>query len=196
MVEGYVVGMYIACSSLICILQLSFEWSERQFYMPGHVASKIRVGATRNLVIRSVKPDITEQRLREDLDHIHNLIIISVSFINGDAYLSLNSIHNALFARTCMMSRAMYRGMRIEWYPDECALPLPKAQNTPRKDNAPTPKSRTTPMVNRFQMLNVDDDATEDGSSFGDGGDETMTMGFSPLKGSRRSPWDLPTDAS
>ncbi|KAL8804824.1 MAG: hypothetical protein Q9182_002318 [Xanthomendoza sp. 2 TL-2023] len=175
--------------------RLSWEWSERQFYMPGHVASKIRIGATRNLVIRSVKPDITEQRLREDLDHIHNLIIISISFVDGDVFLSLNSIHNALFARTCMMSRAMYRGMRIDWYPDECALPLPKVQNPPRREMAPTSKPKTTPMVNRFQMLNLDEDATDD-SSFEDEGDGTMTPGFSPLKNSRRSPLDLSTAAA
>ncbi|KAL8678038.1 MAG: hypothetical protein Q9186_005569 [Xanthomendoza sp. 1 TL-2023] len=175
--------------------RLSWEWSERQFYMPGHVASKIRIGATRNLVIRSVKSDITEQRLREDLDHIHNLIIVSISFVDGDAFLSLNSIHNALFARTCMMSRAMYRGMRIDWYPDECALPLPKVQNPPRREMAITPKSKTTPMVNRFQMLNMDDEATDD-SSFENEGDDTMTTGFSPLKSSRRSPWDLSTAAA
>ncbi|KAL8772341.1 MAG: hypothetical protein Q9209_002553 [Squamulea sp. 1 TL-2023] len=176
--------------------RLSFEWSERQFYMPGHVASKLRVGATRNLVIRSVKPNITEQRLREDLDHIHNLIVISVAFEGGDVYLSLNSIHNALFARTCMMSRAMYRGMRIEWYPDECALPLPKMANTTRKEMVPPPKPKQAPMVNRFQMLNVDDDVTEDESSVGDAEDDTMTTGFSPLKGSRRNQWELSTVAA
>ncbi|KAL8922624.1 MAG: hypothetical protein Q9172_003498 [Xanthocarpia lactea] len=166
---------------------LSFEWSERQFYMPGHVASKIRIGATRNLIIRGVKPQITEQRLREDLDHIHNLIIVSVSFIEGNVYLSLNSIHNALFARTCMMSRAMYRGMKIEWYPDECALPLPKVEITARKEMVAASKPNPTPMANRFQMLNMHDDVTEDGSSFGDAEDDTMTTGFSPLKGSLRS---------
>ncbi|KAL8790812.1 MAG: hypothetical protein Q9213_000436 [Squamulea squamosa] len=176
--------------------RLSFEWSERQFYMPGHVASKLRLGATRNLVIRSVKPNITEQRLREDLDHIHNLIIISVAFIGGDVYLSLNSIHNALFARTCMMSRAMYRGMRIEWYPDECALSLPKMENTTRREMVPAPKPKQAPMVNRFQMLNMDDNVTEEESSYGDAEDDTMTTGFSPLKGSRRNQWELSTVAA
>ncbi|KAI4225683.1 MAG: hypothetical protein L6R36_003726 [Xanthoria steineri] len=176
--------------------RLSFEWSERQFYMPGHVASKIRIGATRNLIIRSVKQNVTDERLREDLDHIHNLVIISISFVDGNVYLSLNSIHNALFARTCMMSRAMYRGMKIDWYPDECALPLPKTENIARKEMASAPKLKPSPMVNRFQMLNMDDDATEDGSSFGDEEDDTMTTGFSPLKGSRRPQWDLSSTAA
>ncbi|KAI4275417.1 MAG: hypothetical protein LQ337_003249 [Flavoplaca oasis] len=176
--------------------RLSLDWSDRQFYMPGHVASKIRIGATRNLIIRNVKPSITEERLREDLDHIHNLIIISISFIDGDVYLSLNSIHNALFARTCMMSRAMYRGMKIDWYPDECALPLPMIEHIMRKEMAPSPKPKSNPMANRFQMLNMDDDTTEDGSSFGDAEDDTITTGFSSLKGSRRAQWDLSTAAA
>ncbi|KAL8673126.1 MAG: hypothetical protein Q9168_002458 [Polycauliona sp. 1 TL-2023] len=183
-------GLYIRGRRLI------LDWSERQFYMPGHVAGKIRIGATRNLIIRSVKPNITEERLREDLDHIHNLIIISISYIDGNVYLSLNSIHNALFARTCMMSRAMYKGMKIEWYPDECALPLPKTEHTVRKEPTFTPKLKTNPMVNRFQMLNMDDDATEDGSAFEDGEDDTMSTGFSPLKESRRHQWDLSTAAA
>ena len=164
--------------------------------MPGHVASKIRIGATRNLIIRNVKPSVTEERLREDLDHIHNLIIISILFIDGDVYLSLNSIHNALFARTCMMSRAMYRGMKIDWYPDECALPLPIMEHIMRKEMAPSPKPKPNPMANRFQMLNMDDDTTEDGSSFGDAEDDTITTGFSSLKGSRRTQWNLSTAAA
>ncbi|KAL8849009.1 MAG: hypothetical protein Q9221_005970 [Calogaya cf. arnoldii] len=176
--------------------KLSFEWSERQFYMPGHVASKIRIGATRNLIIRNVKPTITEERLREDLDHIHNLVIISISFSDGNVYLSLNSIHNGLFARTCMMSRSMYRGMKIDWYPDECALPIPKMEHMARKEMAPAPKPKPNSMVNRFQMLNMDEDATEDGSSFGDAEDDTMTSDFSPLKGSRRTQWDLSSTAA
>ncbi|KAI4253695.1 MAG: hypothetical protein LQ352_003532 [Teloschistes flavicans] len=173
--------------------RISFSWSDRQFYMPNHVASKIGRGATRNLVLRDVNPSITEQRLREDLDHIHNLIIISVSFIAGDVYLSLNSVHNSLFARTCMMSRATYKGMRIEWYPDDCALPLPKVQNAARKDNIPSPKPKATLMLNRFQLLNTDDDDTEEDSSLAGDEDLTMSTGFSSLQASRRTPWDAPT---
>ncbi|KAL8992705.1 MAG: hypothetical protein Q9169_006897 [Polycauliona sp. 2 TL-2023] len=176
--------------------RLALDWSERQFYMPGHVAGKIRIGATRNLIIRSVKPSITEERLREDLDHIHNLVIISISFIDGNVYLSLNSIHNALFARTCMMSRTIYRGMKIEWYPDECALPIPKMEHTARKEAVSTPNLKPNPMVNRFQMLNMDEDTTDDGSTFGDAEDDTMSAGFSPLKDSRRTQWDLSTAAA
>ena len=42
-----------------------------------------------------------------------------------DAYVETNAVHNALFARTCMMSRTAYKGCRIEFFPDQCAGPLP-----------------------------------------------------------------------
>lgn len=177
--------------SLTC-LQVSFAWAERQYILPGHLANKICVGATRNLVIRGVQPNITEKLLRDDLDHIHNLIIISVSFDKGDAYLSLNSVRNSLFARTCMMSRAMYKGMKIEWYPDECALPLPNLQNDNKKEPSP-PKAKEMQMINRFQMLDMDDDNTEGGSSLAEDDDPTLSSGFTPLQTSRRTPWNLPT---
>ncbi|MCJ1270940.1 hypothetical protein MMC22_010839 [Lobaria immixta] len=170
--------------------RIEFSWNDRQFILPGHVANKIGIGATRNLIIRGVHPNITEDRLREDLDHIHNLIVINISFQNGDVHLSLNSIHNSLFARTCMMSRAAYKGMRIEWYPDECAQPLPRMQYVPKKENAAQPAKKVNPMVNRFQMLNMD--GTENGDE--DSSDEESTDGpsalgsFSPMN--HRSPWN------
>ena len=114
-------------------------------------------GATRNVIVRGIHPSITEERIREDLDHIHNLVVISISFKHGDAYISLNSINNALFARTCMMSRAAYKGMKIEWYSDECSKPLQEILHAPKKvkQAAPQPKKFASAM-NRFQMLNMD----------------------------------------
>ncbi|MCJ1403240.1 hypothetical protein MMC11_006463 [Xylographa trunciseda] len=138
------------------------SWNDRQFILPGHVAGKIHAGASRNLIIRGVHPNITAERIREDLDHIHNLIVIDIHFHQGDAFISLNSVHNSLFARTCMMSRSAYKTARIEWYPDECAQPLPNIQHVPKKDIATPPVKNFNPMVNRFQMLNMD--GTEDGS--------------------------------
>ena len=137
-------------------------WNDRQFILPGHVAGKIHNGATRNLVIRNVHPSITADRIREDLDHIHNLVVIDVIFQHGDAIISLNSVHNSLFARTCMMSRAAYKGARIEWVADECAQPLPKTQYIPKRESALPPPKKANAMINRFQMLNMD--GTEDGS--------------------------------
>ncbi|PYH47553.1 RNA-binding protein [Aspergillus saccharolyticus JOP 1030-1] len=96
-------------------------WNDRQFYIPHYVRTKIHNGASRNLVLYSVHPNVTEWVIRKDLEHIHNLIVISVKFSNGNAYISTNSVHNALFARSCMMSRLTYKGMKIGFSPDECA---------------------------------------------------------------------------
>lgn len=91
------------------------------------------------------------------------------------------------------MSRATYKGMRIEWYPDECAQPLPKAQHTPRREYKQMAPKKQSPITNRFQMLNMD--GTEDGT--GDGSDEeavdasTVLTGFSPM--SHRSLWNART---
>ena len=173
-------------------MQVEFAWNDRQFVLPGHVANKISIGATRNLVIRAVNPKITEQKIREDLDHIHNLIIIDVSYQSGDARLSLNSVHNGLFARTCMMSRAMYKGMKIEWYPDECALPLPKQPLVPKKESVPRPIRKTNAALNRFQLLHID--GTEDGSdnaSEDDTSDDiVLSKAMSHMHINRRSPWN------
>lgn len=171
-------------------MQLEFAWNDRQFILPGHVANKIGIGATRNLIIRGVHPNITEDRLRGDLDHIHNLVVISISFEKGDAHLSLNSIHNSLFARTCMMSRAMYKGMRIEWSPDECAQPLIRSPHIPRKENGPPVIRKQSLITNRFQMLNMDgtEDGTEDESNDDAADASTVLTGFSPM--THRSPWN------
>lgn len=172
--------------------RVEFAWNDRQFVLPGHVANKISIGATRNLVIRGVHPNITEQKLREDLDHIHNLIIISISYQSGDARLSLNSIHNGLFARTCMMSRAMYKGMKIEWYPDECALPLPRQQWIPKKENVPQPIGKTHVALNRFHLLNMDgtEDGSDHGSEEGASDEVTLSEAMPSMDFKHRSPWN------
>ena len=86
--------------------QIDIKWCERQFILPGHVASRIAAGATRNLIIRQIDPRHNEQSIREDLDHIHNLVVMSVHFEGGNCHIKTNSVHNALYARMCMMSRA------------------------------------------------------------------------------------------
>jgi hypothetical protein len=86
--------------------QVEIRWNDRQFILPGHVANKIAIGATRNLVIQNLSPKHTEEMIRDDLEHIHNLVVIKVGFSGQNAYISTNSVHNAMFARTCMMSRA------------------------------------------------------------------------------------------
>ena len=149
-----------------------------------------RAGATRNLIIRGIHEGITEERIRSQLDHIHNIVVISITFEDGDAYLSLNSINNSLFARTCMMSRVTYRGMKIEWYPDECAQPLPKLQYVPKKENLASPQSKKlTSAMNRFQMLNMD--GADDDDSEETDEEPTVLSELSATKvSSHRSPWN------
>ncbi|KAI9850797.1 MAG: hypothetical protein M1838_005052 [Thelocarpon superellum] len=144
--------------------RVEIRWGERHFKLLGHVANKIvRNGATRNLVIRNVRLGLTAETLREHLDHIHNLVVVNIAFQEQHAYISLNSIHNALFARTCMMSRGAYKGMRIDWYPDECAQPLPKSPVASRKEYISQRPVKIMSAMNRFDLLNLDgsDDTSE-----------------------------------
>lgn len=129
------------------------------------------------------------------MDHIHNLVIVDISFQHGDAYLQLNSIHNSLFARTCMMSRATYKGMRIEWFPDDCSQPLATKRAFVKKENLATPvKKEPKSRLNRFQMLNIDGDGTEDGSEGDD--DPSILSEISPIHINPQSPWKSRTVAA
>jgi len=56
--------------------------------------------------------------------------------------------------------RSTYKGSKIEWDNDECAAALEKPIPA-RKENLPT-KKKDPPLMNRFQLLNMD--GTEDGS--------------------------------
>ncbi|EMR68518.1 putative rna recognition motif containing protein [Eutypa lata UCREL1] len=143
------------------------KWGERHFHLAGHVAGKIGLGATRNLIIRRCDPKHTVDSIREDLDHIHNLIVIDVEFVGGSCYIKTNSVHNAMFARTCMMSRAKYKGSKIEWDVDECEQPIEVAQRAPAKPQpASAPKKTQANMRNRFATLRLDDDDDETDDKF------------------------------
>ncbi|KAI0199697.1 hypothetical protein F4808DRAFT_431763 [Astrocystis sublimbata] len=141
------------------------RWADRHFIMPTHIANKVAVGATRNLVIRRCGAAHTEDSVREDLDHIHNLIVIGVEFIGGSCYIKTNSVHNAMFARTCMMSRAKYKGSKIEWGVDECDLPIEVNQKTsaqPIPEKVAPLKAAAPSKRNRFDMLRLDDDDNQE----------------------------------
>lgn len=176
-------GMDLGMQDGTDCLQVEIRWNDRQFHLPGHVANKIAMGATRNVVVRGGAERLSEQIVRDDLDHIHNLVVIDVAFRDGDVYISTNSVHNALFARTCMMSRSLYKGLKIEWFPDECASPLPRTPasslRVPRAVSKPQKKPSLQTLANRFALLNTD--GTEDGS-----GDEQE---FSV----QRSDWTAPS---
>ncbi|KAL4927592.1 putative ATP-dependent protease (CrgA) [Aspergillus undulatus] len=141
-------GLYVADK------RVEVLWNDRQFYLPPFVRSKIGNGASRNLVIYNVNPNISEGLIRKDMEHIHNLIVISVKFKHGNAYISTNSVHNALFARSCMMSRLTYKGMKIAFYPDECAEPLSKMSAGPKREAVVSKKPAALP--NRFHLLSID----------------------------------------
>lgn len=139
--------------------RIDVRWADRQFRLNQHIANKVNNGATRNLCIRgAASHGLTEERIREDMEHIHNLIIVDITYRNGpgDAFVSTNSTHNALFARTCMMSRSTYKGCKIEFYPDECDVPLPMPAPrslAPQQQSSKGGKGFET--MNRFGMLGL-----------------------------------------
>ncbi|KAK6438316.1 hypothetical protein LTR95_005487 [Oleoguttula sp. CCFEE 5521] len=137
--------------------RVEVRWAERQFRLNSHIATSITVNnASRKLLIRSAsEKGHTEASIRADMDHIHNLIIISITFRGPDAYVSTNSVHNALYARTCMMSRVAYRGCRIEFVADECDVPLPAPVKRVEAVGKGAGKAKVT-MANRFGLLNMD----------------------------------------
>ena len=106
-------------------------------------------------------------RIRDDLHHIHGLVIVDIDFSKGDMFLSFNAIRLALFARTCLRSQSMYRKCSIEFYADQCAEPLPAVSTRVRSPDKTTHKSRPSlsnrlqSFKNRFQLLSLD--GTEDG---------------------------------
>lgn len=133
--------------------KVEVRWSDRQFVLGGHTAHKIGLGACRNLVVRYCNPNHTERKIVDDLEHIHNLVVIHVEFIGGHCFISTNSVNAAMFARTCMMSRLKYKGSRIEWGVDECAQPLHKLPNARSRQAEATSKQTQTYATNRFELL-------------------------------------------
>ncbi|KAI1433944.1 hypothetical protein GGR50DRAFT_665289 [Xylaria sp. CBS 124048] len=141
--------------------RIFIKWADRHFILPVHVANKVATGATRNLIIRRCAAHHTEDSVRDDLEHIHNLTVIKVEFVGGSCYIKTNSVHNAMFARTCMMSRAKYKGSKIEWDIDECDQPIETTVKTsakPPPQQGPPAKTSLAGTRNRFDMLRVDDD--------------------------------------
>ncbi|KKK17035.1 hypothetical protein P175DRAFT_0296936 [Aspergillus ochraceoroseus IBT 24754] len=155
-------GLYVAGKRVEAL------WNDRQFYLPPYVRAKINNGATRNLAIYNVHPHITEAVIREDLEHIHNLIVISVKFKRGNAFISTNSVHNALFARSCMMSRFKYKGMRISFYPDECREQFAKMPVAPKKE-LPVSSRNPISVPNRFHLLFLDGAEDDESGDHHDG---------------------------
>ena len=140
------------------------SWDENQHFLPGGVARRIHCdGATRNLVIRFPKPEVTEQVLRGDLEHINTLQIVSIKTIQGHIYVSLSGVRQALAARSCMMHRLRYKGSRIEFWPDECAEPLASAPSRLllSQNHSKHKAKQSTNSVNRFGVLFNEDDTSD-----------------------------------
>jgi hypothetical protein len=152
-------------TKLTRFVQVRWADRQRQFRLNPHVKHKVATGATRNLMIHTaLDKGLTEARIREDMEHIHNLVIIDVSYHGADALVCTNSIHNALYARTCMMSRAEYKGCKIVFSADECDVPLP-ARLSLSTNAVPRTITRTIPNSNRFDMLDLpgtDSDSDEE----------------------------------
>ncbi|KFY22827.1 hypothetical protein V493_06307 [Pseudogymnoascus sp. VKM F-4281 (FW-2241)] len=164
--DGNAANDFFAMQNATISIFVAVSWSDRHFTLANHVAHKIGMGATRNIVIRSAGTRHTDESIREDLDHIHNLVVVSIKFVDRDAHVSTNSVHNAMFARTCMMSRSKYKGCKIEWDIDECAAPIPVLKPRPKERIPPKAKAP----INRFALLNMDgatDDSIDEDSMLG-----------------------------
>ncbi|KAF7957969.1 hypothetical protein EAE96_003536 [Botrytis aclada] len=162
--------------------RIDIRWHNKQFILSDHIGGKISIGATRNLVIHKHNPNCTEEVIRDDLEHIHNLVLIKVVFNGSDALISTNSVPHAMFARTCMMSRGAYRSSKIKWAHDECAAPLPR-RPSPQFDSPPVTKKENTPLANRFEALR---DYMEDESEIETEGKENEIASADGVDGNAR----------
>ncbi|KAJ8607778.1 hypothetical protein MRB53_040074 [Persea americana] len=135
-------------------------WSKHsQYQLHQHISKKIEMGATRSIVIRgATKKGLTEEQIRLDMEHIHQLEIVEILFTNGDAYVHTNSVAGAMYARTCMLSRSAYRGCGLEYAEDTCNVPIPllttRERTTSSKEKKLTKKDSV--LCNRFSMLALD----------------------------------------
>lgn len=111
--------------------------------------------------------------MRNDLDHIANLSVEKIVFEKpkNAVQVNLNSVCVACFARTCLKSRAYYKGTKIDFGADDCAKSLPdfKAYK-PKQETKSKPERKIS---NRFDALAVDDGGEEDGDLFGDSAEGT-----------------------
>ncbi|KAI1413750.1 hypothetical protein F5Y13DRAFT_198533 [Hypoxylon sp. FL1857] len=156
-------GLYIKNHKIVV------TWALRQFSLTPHIAQRAADGATRNLIIRNCHSGLSASMIRADLEHIHGLTVIKIDVDGNDYHIKTNSIHHALFAKSCMQSRLMYKSSHIIWDVDECDQPLETTQETQAKQMAqPTGQQPTLPkkplfsMQNRFASLNFSESGDGD----------------------------------
>ncbi|KAI5815576.1 hypothetical protein BZA77DRAFT_74341 [Pyronema omphalodes] len=147
-------------------VEIRYREPSRQFTILRNVLRQIQNdGASRVLRLRKVSPSITDQRLRDDLDHIANLRIEKLIRTSpSEIICNLNSVCAALFARTCLRSRAAYKGCKIEFGIDDCAQPLPdQGGNYYGKQEKYRRVSEDIRGRNRFDVFSGDMAFAEDG---------------------------------
>ncbi|EED20544.1 conserved hypothetical protein [Talaromyces stipitatus ATCC 10500] len=159
--------------------KVDLSWSNSQFILRPYIKQSIlHNGATRNLIIHNANPNITSALIREHLEHIHNLIIVDIRFnhSNSSVCICTNSVHNAMFARSCMRSRAAYKGMRIDFGVDECAAPYSELSATAAEYHVSASTqgrvwgrrdlqkqgTRARSVSNRFGLLSLESDGGTD----------------------------------
>lgn len=143
--------------------RVEVSWDDRQHYMTGGLARRIRhEGATRNLVIRFPNPGVTAEIIRDDLEHIHLLEVVSLHLADSHAWISLNSVQHAVTARNCMRSRFRYKGSSIQFWPDGCARPWQnESKSMIQSWKAKGQANVSTISVNRFDgLMEYDNDET------------------------------------
>ena len=146
--------------------RLDVTWSDYQQQMHAHIDRQVRTnGATRNIVIRFAKKEMTEQTIRKDLEHIHKLEIVNIVTANNHIFISTNAINFAMSARQCMRSRLMYKGTRIEFFEDECDQVLPVVEKKIwKKQSNNSSRPATVSMANRFALLFESEDGSTGGA--------------------------------
>jgi len=142
----------------LTVRQIEVKWAEHQFRVHHYIIDKMAHGATRNLLIRNAANNgLNEQRIRNDMEHISNLVIIEVRWRGADACVHTNSVGLAITARACMISRNAYKGC-VEFLADECDVPLP--QRVVQKTMPPAVEVKQnfgrTALPNRFGLLNTE----------------------------------------
>lgn len=60
-----------------------------------------------------------------------------------------------------MMSRTMYKGLRIEYYPDECAAPVPRPAMKAHISASPV-ALKPKPITNAYALLDTGSDVESD----------------------------------
>ncbi|KAI0851778.1 hypothetical protein F5Y00DRAFT_274655 [Daldinia vernicosa] len=145
--------------------KIQVSWAARPYNINGELAAQIRKGASRNLIIRDCEGKLTEQEIREDMEHIDKLVIIKVMFLDGHCHIKTNAISEAIVARTCMQSRRKYKQWVIQWGHDECSEPFdgPQESRSP-KQKATSNKKPVARGQNRFASLRKDDNDNNHGT--------------------------------